>query len=146
MSHPGDHYTQTALLELRLPELPAECQELFAVPRPRYQFQLQDHLDHAHWIHLNPSRPTWQSPRREGNLFAHWGIETGHGPKKPMSRRRLYQCSPGSAVTKVRALLQQRVVDRETGRTVGSRTIAVPVEVKRVRAKLKHRGALRGPC
>ena len=146
MSHPGDHYTQSMLLEFWLRESPAGCQELFAVPQPHYQFQLQDHLHHARWIPLNPFRPTWSSPRRHGNLFAYWGIQKGHGPKKPMSRQRLYQCSPGNAITKVRVLLKQRVVNRETDQTVDSKTITVPVKVKWVRAKLKHRGALRGPC
>ena len=81
-----------------------------------------------------------------GALFAYWGIQKGRGPKKPMAKARLYQCSPGSAVTKVRVLLRQTVVERESSEIAGSRTITIPVRVKRVRARLKHRGALRGPC
>lgn len=146
MTHPGDHYTQSVLLEFSLHELPDECQEDFTVALPSFQFQLQDHLHHSHWIALGPFRPSWHSPRRHGNLFALWAIEKGHGEKQPISQSRLYQCSPGTAVTKVRAILVQRVVRLASGRTAGTSTSTIPVTVKRVRAKLKHRGALPGPC
>lgn len=146
MSHPGDHYTQTAIAEFHFRELPTECQEEFRVGQPRYQFQLQDHLHRAHWISLNPLRPLWPSPRKHGNLFAHWGIQRGHGLLQPIARRRLYQCSPGKAITKVRVLMKQAVLSLESHAVVGSEAIAVPVKVLRVQVPLKHRGALRGPC
>ena len=146
MSHPGDHYTQTEIAEFRLRELSAQCQERFRVRPPRFQFQVQDHLNHAHWFPINPFRPLWPSPRRHGNLFAHWGIQRGHGVKQPMAPRRLYQCSPGKAITQVRVLLKQTVLNLSTDAVAGSRTIAVAVKVLPVRVPLKHRGALKGPC
>lgn len=147
MRHPGDHYYQTALVEFRFRKLAATCQARFAVARPRYQFQLQDHLHRSRWIVLNPFRTAGFSQRRNGRPFAaHWGIRRGHGLLKPISRRRLYQCSPGKAITKVRLLLKETVRSRETHRTVAKKTVIVPVKVLRVRARLQHRGALRGPC
>lgn len=146
MTHPGDHYTQTILLELAPTELTAECDERFEVALPHYKFELQDHLHHSHWMALDPLRAATHSPRRHGTLWAYWGIQKGHGKKKPMAKWRLYQCSPGSSVTKVRALLRLRVVDLASRKTAGEKAVEVPVTVKPVKAKLKHRGALRGPC
>ncbi len=146
MIHPGDHYTQRELLEIGLPELSPACGEEFDVPLPSYQFQLQDHLRHSHWIALNPVSTAWHRPIHNGKHLAYWGIQTGHGRKKPLHKQRLYQCSPGSALTKVRVTLRQRIVARGSGRIEGARTVIIPMVVKRVRAKLKHRGALRGPC
>ena len=147
MSHPGDHYYQSALAEFRLAELPASCQATFALARPRYQFQLQDHLHRSRWIALNPFRTVGFSRRRNGHPFAaHWGIERGHGLLKPISRRHLYQCSPGKAVTRVQLLLKETVRNRETHQVAARKTVVIPVKVLPVRAPLKHRGALKGPC
>lgn len=44
-----------------------------------------------------------------------------------------------------KVLLKQRVMNRETGQTAGTSTSTISVTVKRVRAKLKHRGHFEAP-
>lgn len=147
MRHPGDHYSQSLVAEFAAREMSAACREGFVLVRPRYQFQLQDHLRHSRWIGLNPFRPVGFSQLHNDRPFAaRWGIQRGHGLLKPIARERLYQCSPGKAVTKVRVELRLAVVDRENASVAAKKTVFLPIEVRPVRAAIKHRGALRGPC
>jgi hypothetical protein len=145
MTHPGDFKSQVAYAEFRFEDLPADCQARFKLARPRFQFQLQDHLHRSRWINLGPFRPSGLSQRRNTHPFwAHWG--GSHGSANPIPQHLLYQCSPGPPVTRVRLLLKGSVVNLETQDEVIGKTFTVPVKVRRVRAPLKHHGAVRGPC
>jgi hypothetical protein len=149
MIHPGDHYSQAIYAEFKTRPLTPECFQHVDTPRPEYQFQLQDALDHARWIKLDPFEMAGISrlhndPRLDARWFGE-GRKAPDGLKIPINRRKLYMCSPGPSVTRVRMVLRLIAINTATTRRVVQK-VTLPVKVKTVDAPLKHRGALRGAC